>query len=243
MDLETRIAQYMKLTADDPTNEMAFFSLGNAYLQGERHLEAAQAFAKCAEINNAMTKAYQLAGRAYIDAGKKDDAEGVLLKGYTEAAARGDRMPKDAIALMLKEIDIEVPEIAEKEPPKAKPAGDFKCSKSGLMGTKLARPPFRNGMGQWIQDSISKETFNEWISLGTKVINELRLDLSNDMHDAVYDYAMRVFLGLDDATYSSVMDGQTPPMPDGQFKGVVDEMMSHAGHLESFQGKMHERVE
>ncbi len=242
MDLETRIAQFTKLTEEDPTNDMAFFSLANAYLQGDRHLEAAQTFAKCAEINNAMTKAYQLAGRAYIDAGKKGEAMGVLLKGYTEATTRGDLMPKNAIADMLKEIDIEVPEVADKAPIAA-PAGDFKCSKSGNMGTKLARPPFRNGMGQWIQDSISKETFDEWISLGTKVINELRLDLSNDQHDAVYDYAMRVFLGLDDATYSSVMDGQSPPMPDGQFKGVVDEMMSHSGHLESFQGKMHERVE
>jgi hypothetical protein len=30
------------------------------------------------------------------------------------------------------------------------------------------------------------------------------------------------------------MDNQSPPMPDGQFKGVVDDIMSHGGRLESF---------
>ncbi len=243
MDATTRIAQFTKLTIDDPTNDMAFFSLANALLADGQHLAAARAFAKCASLNPAMTKASQLAGRAFIDAGEKGEAMGVLISGYREAVERGDLMPKNAIAEMLKEIDIEVPEIENIQPVEKKPAGDFKCTKSGQMGTKLARPPFRTGVGDWIQNHISKETFNEWISLGTKIINELRLDLSNDEHDKVYDYAMRIYLGLDDITYRSIMDGQDPPMPGGQFKGVVDEMMAHSGHLESFQGKMHERVD
>jgi len=111
------------------------------------------------------------------------------------------------------------------------------------MGTQLARPPFRNGMGQWIFESISKETFNEWIAMGTKIINELRLDLSRDDHDAAYEYAMRIFIGLDDATYTKIMDGKAPPAVDGQFRSVIEDMMSRGGHLESFQGTLHERVE
>ena len=34
------------------------------------------------------------------------------------------------------------------------PEGDFKCQKTGQMGTQLPRPPFRNELGKWIQDNI-----------------------------------------------------------------------------------------
>jgi len=156
---------------------------------------------------------------------------------------RGDLMPKDAIAGMLGEIDEPIPEIVNKPAPVDEGTGDFRCTKTGRMGTQLARPPFRNGMGQWIFESISKETFNEWIAMGTKIINELRLDLSRDDHDAAYEYAMRIFIGLDDATYTKIMDGKAPPAVDGQFRSVIEDMMSRGGHLESFQGTLHERVE
>ncbi|MFK7759751.1 MAG: hypothetical protein AB8C13_07390, partial [Phycisphaerales bacterium] len=83
----------------------------------------------------------------------------------------------------------------------------------------------------------------EWIAMGTKVINELRLDLSRDDHDAAYDYAMRLYLGIDDELFRKVMDGKEPPMPDGQYKGVIDDIMAMGGHLESEQGNLHTRVE
>ena len=37
-----RIAQFEKMASADPTNEMAHFSLGKAYLDADRHAEAAQ---------------------------------------------------------------------------------------------------------------------------------------------------------------------------------------------------------
>ncbi|MCA9302549.1 MAG: Fe(2+)-trafficking protein [Phycisphaerales bacterium] len=243
MDADTRIAQFTKLTQDDPTNDMAFFSLGNALQQAGRQREAGDAFSECFKLNAAMTKAAQLAGRAYIDAGEPHSARPVLLKGYEEAVTRGDLMPKDAIAGMLGEIDEPVPAIENKPASVDEGDGDFRCTKTGRMGTQLSRPPFRNGMGQWIYESISKETFDDWIRLGTKIINELRLDLSRDDHDAAYEYAMRIYLGLDDATYAKVMDGKSPPAVDGQFRTVIEDMMSRGGHLESFQGTLHERVE
>lgn len=243
MDADTRIAQFTQLTQDDPNNDMAFFSLGNALQQAGRHKDAGDAFGECFRLNPAMTKAAQLAGRSYIDADEKDAARPVLLKGYEEAVTRGDLMPKDAIAAMLSEIGEQIPEIENKPAQADEGDGDFRCTKTGRMGTQLSRPPFRNGMGQWIYDSISKETFDEWIGMGTKIINELRLDLSRDEHDAAYEYAMRIFIGLDDATYAKVMDGKAPPAVDGQFRSVIEDMMSRGGHLESFQGTLHERVE
>jgi len=224
---------------------MAYFSLANAFLQADRYDEAGDTFAKCAQINEAMTKAYQLAGDAYIKAGKVDLAKVVLTKGYIEATTRGDMLPKNAIADLLKSINEPLPPIENTKPQTADteaPVGDFKCIKSGKMGTQIPRQPFRNAMGEWIYNNISNETFTEWIGLGTKIINELRLDLSREDHDAVYEYAMRIFLGYTDEMYQQQM-GTTPPSVDGQFKGVIEEMMTMGGHLESFQGNLHTKVE
>ncbi len=245
MDLDTRITQFQSLIESDPDNDMAHFSLGNALLQAERHEEAAASFVRCTEINKGMTKAFQLAGRAYIDAGQNDQAKEILTWGYIESVTRGDMLPKQAIEDMLNEIGADIPEVTQESGPSTTPTptGDFRCSKTGHMGTKLPRPPFKNGVGQWIQYSISKETFNEWIAMGTKVINELRLDLSRDDHDAAYDYAMRLYLGINDDLYKSLMDGQSPPMPESQFKGVIGDIMAMGGHLESEQGNLHTRVE
>ena len=60
-------------------------------------------------------------------------------------------------------------------------------------------------MGQWIFENVTKETFDAWIAQGTKVINELRLDLSRDEDSALYDKHMREFLGLDEETYGRLM--------------------------------------
>tara|TARA_A100001391_G_scaffold167223_1_gene127524 strand:- start:145 stop:888 length:744 start_codon:yes stop_codon:yes gene_type:complete len=245
MDPDKRISQFQRLIADDPTNDMAYFSLGNALLQSDRYDEAADTFVQCAKINEAMTKAYQLAGDAYIKAGHNDKAKMILTQGYIEATTRGDMLPKKAIAELLASINEEVPVVEDKAPETpaaAKPTGDFKCAKSGEMGTKMARAPFKNAMGTWIQENISNETFTEWIHLGTKIINELRLDLSRDDHDAVYEYGMRIFLGFNDELYQEKM-GEPPAPVDGQFRSVIEEMMSMGGHLESFQGNLHTKVD
>ena len=89
-----RIAQFEKMAHDDPMNDMAHFSLGNAYLQDRRFAEAAKAFENCLAVNPHMSKAYQLAGQAMIDAGWADKAVTVLNKGYEVAAGKGDRMPQ-----------------------------------------------------------------------------------------------------------------------------------------------------
>lgn len=241
MDPEARIAQFRKLIEQDPTSDMAHFSLGQALSQAGRFGEAAESFARCVEINPAMTKGFQLAGAAYMAAGKDELAKAILTHGYEEATTRGDLMPKKAIADLLTQLGAPVPEVSGTRVVES--TGDFRCHKSGRMGTKLPRPPFRNGVGQWIQDHISKETFDEWIRLGTKIINELRLDLSRDEHDAAYDYAMRRFVGIDDAQYASLMGGKNPPRVDPQFSDVIDEILKRGGHLEEFQGGMHTRLE
>lgn len=242
MDLDQRIAQFEKLTADDASNDMAWFSLGGAYTQAERFGDAAGAYDKCVEINPDMSKAYQLSGEAHAAAGQNDVAVAVATKGYAVAAQRGDQLPRKAMAELLEKLGAAVPEVEKPKPAAAAVVdGSFVCTKTGQPGTKLGRPPFRGAVGEWIQEQISKETFDEWIALGTKIINELRLDLSRDEHDAVYDYAMRLYIGLSDEVYRGLA-GAEPPVAGGEFVQVVDEMLSRGGHLEDFQGELHKKV-
>lgn len=240
MDPDARIEQFRKLIEQDPNSDMAYFSLAQALSQAGRFDESGDAFKKCTELNPAMTKGFQLGGAAFMAAGKDDEAKVMLLKGYEESVTRGDLMPKKAIAELLTQMGEPIPEVEDAAPDE--PTGSFKCQKSGRMGNQLPRPPFKNGVGTWIHANISRESFDEFIRLGTKIINELRLDLSRDDHDAVYDYAMRKFVGIDDALYAELMEGKAPPPVDNQFSGVIDEIMGKGGHLEDMQGEMHTRV-
>ena len=94
-----RITNFEKMAQADPSNEMAHFSLGNAYLQAGRFAEAAQSLERCLTIAPEMSKAWQLCGQAQVGAGWADKAAVTLAKGYEVAARKGDRMPQQAIAI------------------------------------------------------------------------------------------------------------------------------------------------
>jgi Fe-S cluster biosynthesis and repair protein YggX len=199
--LEQRIAQFENMTAADPDNDMAHFSLGNAYLQAGRAAEAATGFERVISLNPDMSKAYQLAGEAMIAAGWEDKAVDVLERGWTVAATRGDLMVRDGIAALLESIGRGVPTLsseAEAEAQRLADSGTFICRRTGRPGNPLESAPFRGPVGLWIAENISLETGNDWIGQGTKVINELRLDFSRDEDQETYDRHMREFLGIDD---------------------------------------------
>ncbi|MBX3381380.1 MAG: Fe(2+)-trafficking protein, partial [Phycisphaeraceae bacterium] len=198
MDIAQRIAQFENMVQADPTNDMAHYSLGNAYSQAGRHRDAAESYVRCYRINKDMSKAYQLAGAEFIACNDKPLATEVLKEGYTVASQRGDFMPKKAIADLLKQLGEPIPEVAGAKVEVAMPEGTFMCKRTGRPGTKLARPPFKGPIGNWIFENISAETWKEWIGQGTKVINELRLDLSRDDHAETYDQHMREYLGIDE---------------------------------------------
>lgn len=208
MDIETRIAQFEKMATDDPTNDMAHFSLGGAYQQAGRFEDAAKSYLRCIELNPSMSKAYQLAGAALIATDQTEKAGEVLTEGYTEAAKRGDLMPKRAMKDMLEQLNLPIPEVEEQKAGPA-PDGSFIDRKTGQPGHQMPRPPFKGAIGEWIHANISKETFDAWIAQGTKVINELRLDLSQDKDSDVYDAHMREYLGIDDAMYEE-LTGEKP---------------------------------
>lgn len=220
MDVQQRIAQFENMVRPgaDPDNDMAWFSLGSAYADAGRHADAARAFERCIQLNGEFSKAYQLAGQAYLSAGQPEAAARVLEQGYRVAARRGDRLPLKAIAELLAALGRPLPEVSGTSASGVvgvagqSAQGQFICRRTGRPGTRMARPPFRGPIGQWIQQNISQETFDEWVRQGTKVINELRLDLSREEDEAVYDAHMREFLGIDEELYEQ-LTGRRPETP------------------------------
>jgi Fe-S cluster biosynthesis and repair protein YggX len=216
MDNAARIAQFENMTQADPTNEMAHFSLGKAYADATRFADAAKSYLRCIELVPDMSKAYQLAGENLVKSGNNARAIEVLTQGYTIAAGKGDLMPKTAMAKLMKDLGAEIPDVAPPsgasalgiiggggaisglniDPSGPLPDGYIRCAQSGKIGTKLARQPFKGPVGTWIQANIAAESWDTWIKQGTKVINELRLDLSRDKDQEAYDQHMREYLGV-----------------------------------------------
>jgi len=197
-DLQERIQQWETMAREAP-DDMAFFSLGSAYREAERYEEAEQALATALEYNPGMSRAYQLRGHVLIKLGRPDEAAEVLKQGYKTAAERGDVMPEKAIGSLLNKLGIEPPEVASAEERKAEveASGDTVLDRrTGTPQPRLEDPPIRGPLGRFIYDHFGQETWRAWISQGTKVINELRLDFSNPEHQKIYDQHMMEWLQI-----------------------------------------------
>lgn len=197
-ELNERIAQWEKMTAEAP-DDMAWFSLGNAYKDAERLDDAARAYGEAIKCNPTMSRAYQLQGQLLIQLGKNDEAKSLLTDGFAIAAGRGDVMPQKAIGALLEKIGAPVPQIEAAEEPKVDPddPNSIIDRRTGKPGKRLPDPPMRGSLGQFIYENYTQETWREWIGQGTKVINELRLDFSNAQHRETYDAHMVEWLGVD----------------------------------------------
>jgi Fe-S cluster biosynthesis and repair protein YggX len=118
-------------------------------------------------------------------------------------------MPQKAMGELLQKLGANVPVVESKSATgsagQASGGGDFVCSRTGQAGHQLPRPPFKGPFGRWIFEHISKETFDGWVKQGTKVINEMRLDLSRDQDAETYDKQMREYLGVDDEAFERMM--------------------------------------
>ncbi len=204
-----RIERFRFMAESDPTNDMAWFSLGTNLHATGAWSEAAEALRKCVELNPGMSRGWELLGASLIEAGDADAAAEVLEKGHNEASSRGDLMPVRAMEDLLSSIG--------REPPKSSPdanaaaealraSGTFVCKRTGKPGTKMDSPPFKGPVGAWLGEHVAKETWEDWIQQGTRVINELRLDFSRDEDQETYDRYMYEFLGLDDEKLAEIRE-------------------------------------
>lgn len=195
-DVAARIEQFRIMAEANPKDELAFFSLGRAYADDNQPKLAAAALAKVIELNPRMSKAYQMLAAAQLAAGEKEPALETLKTGARVANDRGDMMPRNAMLATLKEHGIELPDLAPQQAAKPVTEGEVQCARCGQVKPKMARAPFSNAQGKLIQDSACADCWREWIGMGTKVINELRLPLNDPQAQKVFDQHMYEFLHL-----------------------------------------------
>ena len=192
---DARIAQFRKMATDDPTNDLAHLSLGRELLAGGRLDEAIESFRRTLELKEDSSKAYELLGEALHRLGRPKDAAVVLKRGVQVAAGRGDRMPLEAMSTRLREMGEEVPQVQEVRQVQVG-EGQVLDSRTGKPGARLPKPPFRTLLGKVIYENVSAESWREWIGMGTKVINELRLPLADPRAQEMYDQHLVDFLNL-----------------------------------------------
>ena len=106
-------------------------------------------------------------------------------------------MPQRAMGSLLEKIGHPVPQVkAAVEAAPVAPTNAITDRKSGSVGNRLPDQPMRGALGKFIYDHYSNETWQQWIRQGTKVINELRLDFSNETHQKTYEQHMMEWLGF-----------------------------------------------
>ena len=72
----------------------------------------------------------------------------------------------------------------------------FSCRRCGGNGPALNERPFKGALGEEILASVCQACWKEWVGMGTKVINELRLPMFDPQAQEVYDKHMKEFLML-----------------------------------------------
>jgi Fe-S cluster biosynthesis and repair protein YggX len=195
--IEDRIKRFTELTLADPSNELGFFSLGRAYVDAGKPAEAVPSLQRVIALNPGFSKAYALLGLAQRTCGDQPGAIETLTRGYRVAHDKGDLMPRNDMAMMLKEMGAPIPEIKVEElQAEDAAAGKIKCSRCGRVAPKMPEAPFGGELGTQIHNTVCNPCFREWIGQGTKVINELRLNLTEKPAQDVYDQHMKEFLNL-----------------------------------------------
>jgi tetratricopeptide (TPR) repeat protein len=200
--LQDRIAQFRKMASDDPENELGHFRLGQLFAEAGQHQEAVQSFRRTLELSPEFSKVYQLLGASLIQLDQRADAVRVLRDGFEIADQRGDTVPRDEIVKLLVQLGEPAP-VSKKSADGAEAgAGGFRCQRPGCLAgaraRQLPKPPMSDDLGQRIQASICADCWTEWFrNYSIKVINEMRLDLSTEKGQEVYDQIMREFLGFE----------------------------------------------
>lgn len=197
MDAQQRIEQFEKMAQADPTNELGHFSLGKAYLDAARPADAVASLRRTIELNPNHSAAYLALATAERRRGREDEALAVLREGYRIAQTRGDMMPAREMAVMLTELGsppAEAPAPAVPTAPSAEGAAGFRCARCGSPKNAMSEPPMRGSLGAKIHASVCGPCWREWIGMGTKVINELRLDMTDPRAQQIYNDHLREFL-------------------------------------------------
>jgi tetratricopeptide (TPR) repeat protein len=199
--LQDRIAQFRKMANDDPDNELGHFRLGQLLMEAGQYDDAVASFRRTLELSPQFSKVYQLLGSCLMKLNRRDEAVKLLQEGFAVADERGDNMPRDEIAKLL--VELGQPKPVSRKMHGTEVRGDgFRCQRPGCMygsrARQLAEPPMNDELGRRIHASVCADCWNEWLrNYSIKVINEMRLDLSTERGQEVYDQILMEFMGFE----------------------------------------------
>ena len=217
MDENERIEQFRKMAQANPDDDLAHFALGQALFDAERFSESVNVLKHVIKVNVGYSRAYVLLGHSQMALDDETGAVETYQKGYAAAMSRGDLMPATEMKQRLSElgesIDADlVMEMAahqtEPEDDREPEAHEVRCARTRRVGEKMEFDPFGDDVGAWIQANISKESWEEWMEMSIKVINELRLDLGDPLGQRTYDEHMRDFLAVPGHLFTTLNDSE-----------------------------------
>lgn len=195
-DATARLDHFRKMANDDPNNEVGHYSLGKAYLEAGQHDNAIASFNRVIQLNPNIARVYHLLAEALLAQGKETAAIEQLGKGVVIAHTHSDMTPRDEMMRILRQLQAPIPPLPKAELAQPIQANQVHCSRCNRVAMKLAAPPFHNAQGDEIYAKICHPCWQEWIGMGTKVINELRLAMNEPAAHKIYDQHMYEFLNL-----------------------------------------------
>ena len=201
------IEQYRKMAKANPDDDLAHFALGQALLTAERFAEAVPVLRHVTRINPQYTRAFLLLGEALDHDGDEEGAIEAWQLGYHAALKKGELMvsqsakqylqkkgaPLSSDIVELLTIEDEQEQVIDDREPEE---DEVRCARSGRIGKKMKFNPFENAVGDFIFTRISQESWDDWMDMSIKVINELRLDLGSLEGQESYDQHMQDYLNL-----------------------------------------------
>jgi len=217
MDENERIEQFRKMAQANPEDDLAHFALGQALFDADRYSEAVNVLKHVIKVNSGYSRAYVLLGHSQLELDDETGAIETYQRGYAAAMSRGDLMPATEMKHKLSElgegIDADlVMEMAaqssEPEDDREPGEGEIRCARTKRVGARMDFDPFGDAVGAWIQENISKESWEDWMEMSIKVINELRLDLGDPLGQRAYDEHLRDFLGVPSGLFTTLDDSE-----------------------------------
>ncbi len=188
------INQLRAVVEKDPNNESAQFELGGALMAAAQYPDAAQAFQRVLALNGQRLKAHELLGAAQKECGDTELAIQTLRSGCIAARKLGNARAMKTMGDMLTDLGATAPGTVEK----TQAGGDagWSCCRCSGSGQRLEQPPFKGELGQKVFAHVCSTCWAEWVQMGTRVINELRLPMYDPAAQKMYDEHMVEFLSL-----------------------------------------------
>ena len=201
--LQERIVQFRKMATENADNELGHFRLGQLLMEAQEYGDAVPSFCRALELSPQFSKVYQLLATCLLKLDRRGEAVEILQNGWKIADERGDKMPRDEMGKMLKELGEPIPEAAKPVEDEGPETG-FRCQRpmcnAGKRARQLPAAPLPDEIGGKIFATICADCWNEWFrNYSIKVINELRIDLSTEFGQAEYDKHMREFFGWEES--------------------------------------------